>query len=637
MTQRSSKSAAQKAYDQALKAERTGRVYEAIKLYQKAAKLAPTVPEILNNLATCLRQIGKHQQALSALARADALRPHDPVILTNRVGALLQAGDLDGARAEAEAILARHPRHTPAALEAAAACEASGDVDGALATLEAHAEPAPNSAAFWRTLGRLRHFKNLHEEALAALETAEKIEPGGLIDNAALYQLRRECVVWDGLDALDRRMRAAVAGDKIPAEAGSPFRYVGRTEDPYLQLKIGRSAAERRKRMAAAMGKPMRAPAHPDREGPLRVGYISADMRNHPMMKLMAGLFRRHDPARVSVHLYAVNRDDGDPLRAEAAAGAHKFHDLSGKPSLEIAQTIRGDELDLLVDLMSYTRNARGDALALRPAPVQATWLAFPGTSGADYFDYVIADRTVLPPEDADTFAETPAWLPNSYFLYDETTRVADPGTRADHSLPETGAVFVCFNQTFKIDAMRFATWMAILRRVPGSVLWLLFCPDGAEARLRAAAEAAGVAPERLIFAPRAPHAEHLARLSLADLTLDTWLYGAHTTAADSLWVGVPVLTRRGPTFASRAPASIVTAAGLPELVTESEQEFEDLAVALAEDPHRLSEIKSRAQAARTTAPLFDNARFARDMETLYEAMVTRSRRGEAPTPLAID
>jgi predicted O-linked N-acetylglucosamine transferase (SPINDLY family) len=369
----------------------------------------------------------------------------------------------------------------------------------------------------------------------------------------------------------------------------------------------------------------------------IRVGYLSADIRNHPVARLIAEIFERHDRTRVETFAFSFGADDGSALRARIAKAFDHFVDVSQKSDRDIASLIRENEIDVAVDLTGFTENARVGILAMRPAPTQVNYLGYPGTIGADYFDYIIADQIIVPPEHQPFYSEKVAYLPHTYQPTDTTREIpATPLSRRDAGLPDTGFVFCSFNNSFKITPQVFDIWMRLLRSVDGSVLWLL---DGhpASDNLRREAQKRDVAAERLVFAPRVDPDIHLARHRLADIFLDTSPYNAHTTTSDALWAGLPVLTCLGTAFAGRVAASIVTAAGLPDLVTHSLPEYEALALRLAREPDRLASVRSKLAGNRLTQPLFDSASFARDLEAVYTAMWERQRNGLVPEAFSVE
>ena len=372
--------------------------------------------------------------------------------------------------------------------------------------------------------------------------------------------------------------------------------------------------------------------ANPD--GRLRIGYLSADIWDHPIAHLSAGLFAGHDRKAFAIHVYAYGRADDSPYRRRIASDAEVFVDIDKLTALAAAQRIADDRIDILVELSGHTSSARLDIPALRPAPVQLHWLGYPGSIGADFLDYLIADRQVVPDGHLGFYAEKILRLPNSYQVNGEHP-VADGMTRAVCGLPEKAVVLCCFNQIAKLDPVIFGVWMKLLGEFPDT--------RAVAAGRRAKCEHQpsplcrsnqGIAPERLIFAPKLDKTRHLGRIALADLALDTRIYNGHTTTGDALYAGLPVVTMAGRHFASRVSASLLTTQGLEELIGRDLEDYHRLARALILDPARRASLRARVAVARTTRPLFDTRRFARNLEAAYRAIWSRHKAGLAPAHL---
>lgn len=419
---------------------------------------------------------------------------------------------------------------------------------------------------------------------------------------------------------------------------------------PLLSLLIGTSPAQQDRaarnfhRSVVGPVPPapaMRRPVLPG--GRLNVAYLSADFHEHATAHLTAELFELHDRSRFTVFGYSYGEDDGSPMRRRLEAGFDRFRDLRHADPDTVAALCAEDNIHILVDLKGYTQNARLTLLARRLAPIQVAYLGYPGTLGADLLDYAIGDRIVTPPEHQPFYRERLVRMPDSYQVNDRR-RPADAAvpnaavpTRAACGLPAEGVVFCAFHATFKITPALFALWMRILRRVPGSTLWLLDAGSDATANLRMEAARHGVEPARLVFAAPRPLAGHLARYRLGDLALDSFPYTGHTTTSDALWMGLPVLTMRGETFASCVAASLLHAAGLPETVTHSFAEYEERAVRLAGEPATLAAYRRRLETGRATAPLFDSPRFTRHLETAYRIMWDRHAAGLPPEAFTVE
>jgi predicted O-linked N-acetylglucosamine transferase (SPINDLY family) len=363
---------------------------------------------------------------------------------------------------------------------------------------------------------------------------------------------------------------------------------------------------------------------------------VSSDFYAHATAYLIAELIERHDRDRFEIHGYSYGPDSGGAMRARLVSAFDRFTDIDALSHRDAAARIRADDIDILVDLKGHTHRARPKILAFRPAPVHVNYLGFPGTMGAPFIDYIVADDFIVPRDRQTLYAEKLAYLPGCYQPNDTRREIAAAPSRAACGLPAQGFVFCSFNNSFKITPAFFAIWMRLLRQVPGSVLWLLESNVLVRRNLSAAAVAAGIDPERLVFAPLLPHGQHLARHRHADLFLDTLPCNAHTTASDALWAGLPVLTCVGETFAGRVAGSIVRAAGLSELVASSSRDYEALALALAREPARLADIRSRLGAGRANLPLFDTAKRTHDLEALYARMAEIWRSGQPAAPITL-
>ncbi|MBV9523287.1 MAG: hypothetical protein JO010_10870, partial [Alphaproteobacteria bacterium] len=413
-----------------------------------------------------------------------------------------------------------------------------------------------------------------------------------------------------------------------------PFILLATADDPALHLRCAKSF------VGAGSGFARLTPlwdATLYRHPRMRIGYLSADLRNHAVAHLIAGLFEGHDRERFEIHAFSWANDDASEIRRRLERSFEHFHDVRHASDREVAQRMRALEIDIAVDLTGFTENGRHAILAHRPAPIQVNYLGYPGTIGADFIDYIIVDPFVVAADQQQFFAEKLVHLPECYQANDRARPIAADGvTRAECGLPEKGFVFACFNNPYKLTPPVFDVWMRLLRAVPGAVLWLLQDNDWARANLCREAERRGVCAGRLVFAPILPPAEHLARQRLADLFLDTLPYNAHTTASDALWVGLPVLTCVGRSFAARVAGSLLHAIGLPELVTSTLEDYEALALELARRPDLLNGLRDRLRQNRLTLPLFDTDRFCRHIEDAYRRMWEMWQSGEPPRAFAV-
>ena len=562
--------------------------------------------------------------------------PDDPLIhavLFNHAVVLADDGDLAAARDCLERAIARAPDFMPAHINLGRVLERQGEIGAAVTrwsevvarlaaingTSIGHKTTALNQIA--RTL----EAAGRDEAAEEMLRQSLDIDPTQREVAQHFTALRQRTCEWPVVMPWERVSRRALMLGLSPLSAAAY------SDDPLFQLAL---AAHYN---AVDVGLPTGAltqwPNASRRDGRLRIGYLSSDLREHAVGHLMAEVFGLHDRSKVEVFAYYCGPRTADPLHMAYRDGAEHWRDVSESDDASAARTIAEDGIHILVDVNGYTREGRTRLLALRPAPIIVNWLGYPGTVASPYHHYIVADDWIIPPDHEIYYSEKvlrlPCYQPNN------RVRVIAPErpTRAEAGLPEDGTVFCSFNGTHKITRFTFERWLEVLARVPGSVLWLLTGADGTNDRLKAMAAARGVAPERLVFAPKVANPVHLARYPLADLFLDNTPYGAHTTASDALWMGVPVLTWSGRCFAARVCGSLVRAAGLPELVTETADAYVETAVALGHDRSRLAELRTRLIEGRTSATLFDMPRLVARLEHLYDEMWADLEAGRLPRP----
>jgi protein O-GlcNAc transferase len=568
-------------YTQGCLALADGRLGEAERLLRRAASAPALAIDASLALAETLERAGRREEALRLLRAIVARRPGIPSPYINFTQMRLSAA----------------PRE---ALDAA---------DAGLARF-------PKAAILHALRGQALIRLNDPDAAILALRRALDLDPGLAPAAGHLLRATREAARWDEEDAAMaavRRVRAAAN----PGTLAIPL---------HSALNFGFDAAEMKSIAVAeaafrGAGIAPLPPVPASAAEPLVVGYLSPDYRDHAIAHLVADIFGAHDPKRVRAVAFSEGPDDGDPVRAEIAATAAAFVDLGRMSDAEAAARIRAEGVHILVDLSLYTRFHRPGVMARRPAPVQVAWLGLPATSGAPWIDYLFVDDIVAPPAHADRYTEILVHLPCGYQPNRKLGALDPTPSRADLALPEDAVVFGCFNSHRKIDHESFSRWLAVLRGVPGSVLWLLAPPEAVAARYRTAAEAAGLSPDRLIFAPKASRAAHLARLPQADLMLDTLIYGAHTTCSDALRAGVPMLTVLGEQFAARVAASLVSRAGLPELVCADHDAFVAEAIRLGTDAEARAALRQKLARAVPASPVFDPQVQARALEDAYAAI----------------
>lgn len=558
-------------------------------------------------------------------------------VLFNQAVVLSDLGDLAGARAALERSLSLKPDFAPARINLGRILERLGQADAAVATWggAVDALAAVDGGAIANKVTALTQMARVLEEnerdAAAESLLRQVIDLDRDQREAAQHFLalrQRQCA-WPVVEGWERMPHSRLLAGLSPLSAAAY------ADDPWFQLGLAAvySARDAAVEPEAIITRHWAATERAD-DAPLRIGYLSSDFRHHAVGYLMAEVMELHDKGRVETFAYYCGIPAAaDSLQARYRAAADHFVDLAALPPAEAARRIADDGIQILVDVNGYTREGRVKLLALRPAPVIVNWLGYPGTMASPHHHYIVADPWIIPPEHERYYSEKVLRLP-CYQPTDRQRAVAPPPeSRASVGLPETGTVFCCFNGSHKITRFVVARWLTILERVPGSVLWLLDGPAAYRDRLIAEAKARNLDPARLVFAPKLRNPEHLARLALADLVLDTTPYGAHTTASDALWMGVPVLTVSGRSFASRVCGSLVRAAGLADLVVATAEDYVDRAVALGRDPARLAALKRRLVAGRDQSVLFDVPGLVRSLEDLFAGMWADFRAGALPRP----
>ncbi|MFE1602192.1 O-linked N-acetylglucosamine transferase family protein [Methylobacterium sp. ID0610] len=606
-----------------------GRPEPAAALFRDALSLDPGIADACVNLGRLLCEQGDEREGLRLLNRAVTLDPEHGEAWLIRGAARLAAGDR--AASDLDRAVALRPEDVRARILLGAALRAEGRAAAARSVHEAAVVWAPESVEAWHELGHTRRGAGDGAGAARAYRRAARLDPDrGDILSAGLFSSRASGD-WEADEAITARLRAVAAADGVVL----PLVNLLIDDDPARQLRSARAFRRTMLGPVPAWGPPDR-PEDPER--PLTVGYVSADFHEHATAYLAAEVFELHDRAGFRAVGYATRPDDGGPMRRRLRAAFDRFHEVAGLPDAALAERIRADGIDILVDLKGPTEHGRHRLWRRRLAPLQVHWLGYPSTLGGAAVDYLIGDPVVTPPEHQAFFDERLVRLPDTYQPNDRRRpRAAAPPARRALGLAEDAFVFAALNAPHKIGPALFARWMRLLGRRPGAQLWLT-APDAAcFARMRARAAASGIAPERLVWAAPLPQAEHLARIGAADLCLDSFPYTGHTTTSDALWAGVPVVTCLGEGFAARVAASLLRAAGLPELVAASPDAYEELASCLAAEPERLAGLRRRLAEGRGTCPLFDTPRFVRHLESAWRRMWRRHAAGLPPEAFCVE
>lgn len=572
-----------------------GQSDNAIALFKKALSLDANHLPSLNNLANILIDLNRVSEALPLLDTAVGQDPANPRLVYNHGMALLKFGDRDRAKSLLEKAVDLDPNLTEAQYNLAQLQSIDGEKDQALHRFEIILQDAP-------TDDRTRADK-LHAQA--------------------------QLSDWTWLDEYQtHRRHLGLTGTPC-----APFTAMTFEDNPDL-LRL-RTQAYANKHLPAPRAA---APAigH-ERPNKLRIGYFSSDFHDHATMQLMSGLFEAHDKDRFHIIAYSYDEAPTDTVRSRVEAAVSEFKDIANTPDLALLQLVKADQLDIAIDLKGFTGGSKSKLFAERLAPIQISYLGYPGTLGSTAFDYFIGDHTTCPPGSERFFEEHLIRMPNSYQVNDNKRQLASQQfTRKNCGLPNDAFVFCSFNNSYKITPREFDIWMRLLNKVEGSVLWLLDTSETSKENLRREASDRGIAKDRLIFAPRVGQAEHLARHQVADLFLDTFVVNAHTSASDALWAGLPVLTRPGSQFAARVGASLLTAAGLPEMITRTDADYEARALELALDRDALGSLRAKLRRNRHQAPLFDTQKFTRNLERAFDMTYDRHLRGLPPSHLEV-
>ena len=636
-----------------------GRSEQALDSYDHALAIDPQHAAACNNRGVTLQQLGRLQEALASYAQALALNPNDADALKNQGRAFCWLAEPAEARSSYERAVQLNPQDGDAHSGLGVALQLAHELDAALASFERAVALDPRHADAHYYLGNLLRSRGQLGPAVASYERALAIRPDhaetlngygetlhelgrlpeAILNYARALQLnpkisglqgiylaaRMQCCDWEGIEGDLSALRVKLnAGQPV----ATPFSVLTLIDSPRLQ----QCAAE----SWVARNCPPRWTLPPltrrERAERLRIGYYSADFYHHATTVLAEDLFKRHDRRRFEIVGLRFGRHRADEVTQRLATDFDRFIDVHEQSDIDVARLSRELGIDIAVDLKGMTEQHRLGIFAHRAAPVQVNYLGFPGTSGASYMDYIIADRMLIPERYRDCYGEKVVYLPDSYQINGRGRAIAATvPTREQMGLPAQGFVFCCFNNVYKITPAVFDVWMSVLRRVAGSVLWLMEGGADAATHLRAAAEARGVGGERLIFAERLPTAQHLARHRLADLFLDTLPCNAHTTASDALWAGLPLVTCAGESFASRVASSLLHTVGLPELIARNLTHYESLIVRLANEPARLAALRERLERNRLQGPLFDLDRYVQGLESAYQMMYERHQSGQPP------
>jgi predicted O-linked N-acetylglucosamine transferase (SPINDLY family) len=590
----------------------------AVASYDKAIALSPNLPEAYSNRGIALQELKQLDAASASYEKAIALRPDYAEAYSNRGSLLSELKKFDAAVASYDKAIALKPDYAEAYSNRGIALQELKQLDAASASYEKAIALRPDYAEAYSNMGNALTDLMQLDAAIASYEKANTLKPDFEYLFGTRLHLKMLMCDWQDFELNILELIRKVQNE----EKSSP-------SFPILALPL--SLPYQRK--AAEIWSEDKHPYNPSlgpilksaRKTRIRIGYYSADFHNHATSYLMAELFELHDKSKFELIAFSFGPDLKDEMRSRVSQAFNQFIDITTVSDKSVAQLSRELGIDIAVDLKGLTKNSRLGIFSYKAAPIQVSYLGYPGTLGADYIDYLIADKTLIPKKSQEHYTEKIVYLPNSYQVNDRHRVIAPTQfTKQDLGLPRDSLVFCCFNNNYKITPDVFDSWVRILEAVDASVLWLLEDNQTAAANLRKEASLRGLDPARLVFAKHMDLPEHLARHKAADLFLDTLPCSAHTTASDALWAGLPVLTCMGESFASRVAASLLFAIGLPELVTETTNEYEALAIELATNPAKLKAIKDKLESNRLTTPLFNTALFTKHIEVAYTEMYER-------------
>jgi protein O-GlcNAc transferase len=636
-------------YNLAVALSMAGNYGEAAQNYERVLKIAPRHSNARNNYAACLLSKGQFSDALQQYDELIAFNPGLADAYLNRGMTLQNLKRFAEALSDYDKAISLKPIFPEAYVNRGNVLGALDRPDDALASYDKAIALKSDFADAFNNAGNIQFNRRSYEQALAAFTRSLSLRPNDFEARSMRLAAKMHLCDWNGLETdlaqflatIGRRKSSPIAktmpgssgGTPWLAKAASPSAVARLTDDPAVILAsaidwLGENA-----------GHPTPfTHVRPSRTGKIRLGYLSQDLRQHVTGLNWVELFEKHDRSRFELFGFSLAPDDGSAAHKRIASAFDHFQDLSAVADEAAARHIHDLEIDVLVEMVPHSLGSRPAILARRPAPIQINGWSMGYSAGAAFFDYIVADKWMLPLEQQPFFLEKIVHLPHTCFAHDSTQAISvRTPTRSEAGLPEQGFVFCCFNASYKIFPQFFQAWMGLLREVAGSVLWLARHNNIAVANLQAEASKAGIDPARLIFAERLPAmADHLARHRLADLFLDTLPYNAQVTAMDALWAGLPVLTCAGRSYAGRIAASQLHGIEVPELIADDLAAYERLALALARDPQRLSQIKAKVAANRVTTPLFDTERLCRELEVAYERMVGIWRRGENPRSFSV-
>ncbi|MDA8881569.1 tetratricopeptide repeat protein [Alphaproteobacteria bacterium] len=606
-----------------------GKLEEAIVSYKKVLSLKPDNATALNNMGMALQKQGQLGEAITAYNKALLHKPDYAHAHNHKGNALQELGDLKEAVAAYNQALSLKPDYANAWYNKGNTLHKQGKPDEAIVSYKKALSFKPDHADGFNNMGAALLRKGELVEAIASYSRALAIKPDYEAVRAQKLHQQAHICDWPGIEVDEARLaeigtaRQSVLPFTLLSFEDAPQRHRIRSK-LYAQEKVPYNILPLNTR-------------HFLKPKKIRIGYFSTDFREHPVAYLIAKVFQLHNRDKFEIFGYSLYGNEKSAVRRRVAKSFDCFINVQDMSDKDVALRARQDKIDIAIDLTGYTENGRIGIFAHRAAPIQINFLGYPGTLGADFIDYIIADPIVIPSTQRSAYSEKIIYLPHTYQPNDNTRVTSQKvSTRAEMGLPESSFVFCCFNNNYKISPVEFDIWMRLISKVEGSVLWLLKSNRWAEQNLLQEAEKRGIKKDRLVFAEKLPPHEHLARHKHADLFIDTFNYNAHTTASDALWVGLPIVTKMGQGFATRVAGSLLNAIGLPELITKNEQDYESLILELATNPDRLSKVKEKLKANCFTHPLFDTEQYTKYLEDGYQQTYQNYCEGHQPRTIIV-
>ena len=605
-----------------------GKLKEAIKAYKKALAIKPDYAEAHNNMGNAFKEQSNLEEAIEAYNKALAIKPDYAEAYYNMGNTFKEQGKLEERREAYKKALAIKPDYAEAHNNMGNVLKDQGKLKEAIVSFEKALSLKHDYAEPYFSIGDALNENGKLEEAVEAYTRALSIKPASVYVAQKLHTQAHMCDWLAMNEDLPSLKALGIEGQSV-----SPFTVLSLEDVPERhRLRSELYAREN------FLQKPLPSPAMPSKKpDKLRIGYFSTDYREHPVAYLIAKVLEQHNRNEFEVFGYSLHGNQQFEIRQRLINSFDRFLDVQKLSNKDIACKARQDGIDIAIDLNGYTQNARTKIFAYRAAPIQINYLGFPGTTGADFMDYIVADRHIIPPENQKYFNEKILYLPNTYMPTDNDRELSNRHmTRRDMGLPEDAFVFCCFNNNYKITSSEFDIWMRLLNKIEGSILWLRQSNQWSELNIKKEAQRRKVDPERVVFAGSVPVAEHLARQRLADLFIDTFSFNAHTTATEALWTGLPVVTKMGQGFAARVAGSLLNSVGLPELITKNEHDYEMLILELATNQSKLSKIRKKLAANLLEQPLFDTEQYTKHIEDGYQQAYQNYFEGNPPKTITV-